>query len=92
MREQQVLIVADYPDALDVWAYLRALGHRVSTVANVATALRQAERLIAATHDSLLITAVRLRASRFGGSTELSLTSSGRQPSHITGQSAQENG
>jgi hypothetical protein len=93
IRERHTLVVDDYPDALDIQAlYLRALGYRVSTTADGAMALRKAERLIPATHDIPLIAAVRLRASRFGGATALSVTSSVRQPSHIAGQSAQENG
>ena len=31
---KHILIVDDYPDALDIWAiYLRSLGYRVSTAA-----------------------------------------------------------
>jgi len=71
---------------------LRSLGYHVSTAADGATALRKAERLIPATQDIPLIAAVRLRASRFGGPAALSVTSSVHQPSHIAGQSAQENG
>lgn len=42
-----VLIVDDYPDALDIWAiYLRAVGYQVSTAADGAAALEQAERLL----------------------------------------------
>ena len=41
-----VLIVDDYPDALDIWAiYLRSLGYRVSTAVDGAEAIAQAERL-----------------------------------------------
>lgn len=41
-----VLIVDDYQDALDIWAiYLRSLGYRVSTAADGAGAIAQAERL-----------------------------------------------
>lgn len=41
-----VLIVDDYQDALEIWAiYLRSLGYRVSTAADGAGAIAQAERL-----------------------------------------------
>jgi CheY-like chemotaxis protein len=41
-----ILIVDDYPDALDIWTlYLRALGYRVSTANDGATAIAQAEQL-----------------------------------------------
>ena len=44
---KHILIVDDYPDALDIWAfYLRALGYRVSTAADGAAAIAQAERLL----------------------------------------------
>ena len=44
---KHILIVDDYPDALDIWAmYLRALGYRVSTAGDGAAALAQAERLL----------------------------------------------
>ena len=44
---RHILIVDDYPDALDIWAiYLRALGYRVSTAADGAAALAQAEQLL----------------------------------------------
>lgn len=43
---KHILIVDDYPDALDIWAiYLRALGYEVSTAGDGAAALAQAERL-----------------------------------------------
>src|SRR6187401_3203067 len=43
---KHILIVDDYPDALDIWAiYLRAMGYRVSTAADGAAAITQAERL-----------------------------------------------
>jgi len=43
---KHILIVDDYPDALDIWAiYLRAMGYRVSTAADGAAAIAQAERL-----------------------------------------------
>ena len=41
-----ILIVDDYPDALDIWAmYLTSLGYQVSTAADGAAAIAQAERL-----------------------------------------------
>lgn len=44
---KHILIVDDYPDALDVWAiYLRSRGYRVSTASDGATAILQAERLL----------------------------------------------
>jgi two-component system, cell cycle response regulator DivK len=44
---KHILIVDDYPDALDIWAlYLRSLGYRVSTAVDGDTALAQAERLL----------------------------------------------
>jgi two-component system, cell cycle response regulator DivK len=44
---KHILIVDDYADALDMWAlYLRALGYRVSTAADGAAAIAQAERLL----------------------------------------------
>ena len=44
---KHILIVDDYPDALDIWAfYLRAMGYRVSTAADGAAAIAQAERLL----------------------------------------------
>ena len=46
IRGRHILIVDDYPDALDIWAlYLRSLGYRVSTAADGATALARAEQL-----------------------------------------------
>lgn len=43
---RHILIVDDYPDALDIWAlYLRSLGYRVSTAGDGEAALMQAERL-----------------------------------------------
>jgi CheY-like chemotaxis protein len=43
---KHILIVDDYPDALDIWAiYLQALGYRVSTAGDGAAAIAQAERL-----------------------------------------------
>lgn len=45
-RVKHVLIVDDYPDALDIWAiYLDALGYRVSTAADGADAIAKAEQL-----------------------------------------------
>lgn len=47
MSAKHILIVDDYPDALDIWAiYLRACGYRVSTAADGASAIAQAERLL----------------------------------------------
>ena len=44
---RHILIVDDYPDALDIWAlYLRSLGYRVSTAGDGEAALVQAERLL----------------------------------------------
>ena len=44
---RHILIVDDYPDALDIWAlYLRSLGYRVSTASDGEAALAQAERLL----------------------------------------------
>src|SRR5262245_49115690 len=44
--DKHILIVDDYPDALDVWAfYLRSIGYRVSTAVDGASAIQQAERL-----------------------------------------------
>lgn len=44
---RHILIVDDYPDALDIWAlYLRAMGYRVSTASDGAAAIAQAERLL----------------------------------------------
>ena len=49
---KHILIVDDYPDALDIWAlYLRSLGYRVSTAGDGAAALAQAERL----HPDLIV-------------------------------------
>lgn len=42
-----ILIVDDYPDALDIWAlYLRSMGYRVSTAGDGEMALAEAERLL----------------------------------------------
>jgi len=44
---KHILIVDDYADALEMWAlYLRAVGYRVSTAADGAAAIAQAERLL----------------------------------------------
>jgi two-component system cell cycle response regulator DivK len=44
---RHILIVDDYPDALDIWAlYLQAMGYRVSTAKDGAEAIAQAERLL----------------------------------------------
>ena len=44
---RHILIVDDYPDALDIWAlYLRSMGYRVSTASDGAAAIAQAERLL----------------------------------------------
>lgn len=44
---KHILIVDDYPDALEIWAlYLRSMGYRVSTATDGAEALAQAERLL----------------------------------------------
>jgi CheY-like chemotaxis protein len=43
---KHILIVDDYPDALDIWAlYLGSLGYQVSTAADGAAAIAQAEQL-----------------------------------------------
>lgn len=45
-RGMHILIVDDYPDALDIWTiYLRALGYQVSTAADGVTAIAKAEQL-----------------------------------------------
>jgi CheY-like chemotaxis protein len=45
-RGKHILIADDYPDAIDLWAiYLRAFGYEVSTAADGAEALAQAEQL-----------------------------------------------
>ena len=47
MAEKHILIVDDYPDALDIWAiFLRSLGYRVSTAGDGATAIAFAEELL----------------------------------------------
>jgi len=45
--DKHILIVDDYPDALDIWAlYLRSMGYQVSTASDGAEAIAQAERLL----------------------------------------------
>lgn len=44
---RHILIVDDYPDALDIWAiFLRACGYQVSTASDGAQAIELAERLL----------------------------------------------
>jgi CheY-like chemotaxis protein len=44
---RHILIVDDYPDALDIWAlYLGSMGYRVSTAGDGAQALLKAEALL----------------------------------------------
>jgi CheY-like chemotaxis protein len=44
---KHILIVDDYPDALDIWVlYLGSIGYRVSTASDGAEALAQAEQLL----------------------------------------------
>jgi len=44
---RHILIVDDYPDALDIWTiYLQSMGYRVSTASDGAEAIAQAERLL----------------------------------------------
>jgi CheY-like chemotaxis protein len=44
---KHILIVDDYPDALDIWElYLRSLGYRVSTAADGVDALAKAQHLL----------------------------------------------
>lgn len=44
---KHILIVDDYPDAVEIWAlYLRAFGYRVSTAGDGVEAVAQAERLL----------------------------------------------
>lgn len=46
-RGRHILIVDDYPDAIDIWAiYLRALGYEVSTAVDGAGAIAKAEQLL----------------------------------------------
>lgn len=46
-RGKHILIVDDYPDALDIWAfYLRTMGYQVSTASDGVSALNQAEQLL----------------------------------------------
>jgi two-component system cell cycle response regulator DivK len=52
VQGKHILIVDDYPDAVDIWAiYLRSLGYRVSTASDGAEAIAQAERL----HPDLIV-------------------------------------
>lgn len=44
---RHILIVDDYPDALDIWAiFLRSSGYRVSTASDGAEAIEKAEQLL----------------------------------------------
>ena len=44
---RHILIVDDYPDALDIWSlYLRSLGYEVSTAADGVSAIAQAVQLL----------------------------------------------
>ena len=44
---RHILVVDDYPDALDIWTlYLRSLGYEVSTAADGDSAVSQAEQLL----------------------------------------------
>ncbi len=46
-RDKHILIVDDYPDALDIWAlYLRSMGYRVSTAGDGAAAITAAQQLL----------------------------------------------
>ena len=46
-RAKHILIVDDYPDALDIWAiYLRSIGYRVSTAVDGVSAIAKAEQLL----------------------------------------------
>lgn len=45
--QKHILIVDDYPDAVDIWGlFLGSLGYRVSTASNGVEALDQAQRLL----------------------------------------------
>jgi len=47
MTGRHILIVDDYPDALDIWTiYLQSMGYRVSTASDGAEAIAQAVRLL----------------------------------------------
>ena len=47
MAGEHILIVDDYPDALDIWTiYLQSMGYRVSTASDGEEAVAQAERLL----------------------------------------------
>ena len=44
---RHILIVDDYPDALEIWTlYLRSLGYQVTTAADGTSAVSQAEQLL----------------------------------------------
>jgi two-component system cell cycle response regulator DivK len=46
-ERRHILIVDDYPDALDIWAlYLGSMGYRVSTAGDGEAAIAQAEQLL----------------------------------------------
>jgi CheY-like chemotaxis protein len=46
-ERKHILIVDDYPDALDIWAiFLQSFGYRVSTAADGAEAIEKAELLL----------------------------------------------
>ena len=46
-RGRHILVVDDYPDALDIWAlHLRSLGYDVSTAADGTMAVARAEQLL----------------------------------------------
>ena len=46
-RGRHILLVDDYPDALDIWTlYLQSLGYDVSTAADGTTAVARAEQLL----------------------------------------------
>lgn len=46
-RAKHILIVDDYPDALDIWAiYLQSIGYRVSTAVDGVSAIAKAEQLL----------------------------------------------
>jgi CheY-like chemotaxis protein len=47
MNGKHILIVDDYPDAVEIWALcLRSLGYQVSTASDGAEAIEEAERLL----------------------------------------------
>jgi len=46
-QRRHILIVDDYPDAVDIWSlYLRALGYEISTATDGHSAIAQAEQLL----------------------------------------------